>query len=258
MKRCIGWIIISLMILPIVSSQALTDDGCRSVSDAELSRSGELRYYMLGLGSSLNKEHSGLFQENSNQKMKKPAVGILLSAAVPGAGELYAGKWIKGAIFMSAEIILWIGYGHFSGEGQEYEDTFHAYADAHWSEERWRAGWEEGDPDTHTLPSTKTQQYYEMIGKYDQFKEGWDDYYEGGPDLTPRRNYYEGLRHQSNVEFKRASYCAMAALANHVLSAFDAAFTIRNANRRVESGMRVGLMRAGDSATPCFVLNVSW
>lgn len=29
---------------------------------------------------------------------------------------------------------------------------------------------------SHQLPSSKTQQYYEMIGKYEQFKAGWDDY----------------------------------------------------------------------------------
>ncbi|HAQ60826.1 TPA: hypothetical protein DCR49_02305 [Candidatus Delongbacteria bacterium] len=37
---------------------------------------------------------------------------------------------------------------------------------------------------THNLPETKTQQYYEMIGKYHQFACGWNDFtgYEYNPD----------------------------------------------------------------------------
>ena len=41
---------------------------------------------------------------------------------------------------------------------------------------------------THNLPETKTQQYYEMIGKYHQFSCGWNDFdgYEYNPDGSVR------------------------------------------------------------------------
>ena len=57
--------------------------------------------------------------------------------------------------------------------------------------------------------------------------------------LTPNRDRYEGMRDKSNQAFIRASYCTMVVLANHVLSAFDAAFTIGRKNRAVESRMRM-------------------
>ena len=69
---------------------------------------------------------------------KNPAVGILLSAAVPGAGEIYAGSWIKGVIFLGIETGLWIGYVQFYNKGKDWEDIFHVYADEHWSEDKWK------------------------------------------------------------------------------------------------------------------------
>ena len=193
--------------------------------------------------------------------MKKPAIGILLSAALPGAGEIYAGSWLKGAVLIGVEVALWVGYVHFSDKGQEWEDIFHTYANTHWSEDQWRT-WMNNHPEftdtTHTLPDTKTQQYYEMIGKYDQFKGGWDDYIEGGEALTENRDHYEGLRHESNTQFKRASYCTMLALGNRLLSVFDTAFTIRRLNRQVEARMRMVMKRTGRDTVPALALQVGW
>lgn len=82
------------------------------------------------------------------------------------------------------------------------------FADQHWIESKyieWYQTWEGWydypyyalDPLenvlTHTLPDTKSDDYYEMIGVYDQFVYGWDDvhgdplYLEpGDPTLAPR------------------------------------------------------------------------
>ena len=192
--------------------------------------------------------------ENSVINEKNPALGAAMSAILPGSGEMYSGSWIKGAIFMGAEAALWYGYFKYSGKGQDWEDTFHTYADTHWDKERWLGYYNpETDPATHSLPDTKTQQYYEMIGKYDQFKQGWDDWSAGGPDLTPNRFYYEGLRHSSNEEFKRASYCAMLVLANHVIAAFDTGFSIRRKNRAIKGD--VNLSMAAGYINPVPVVN---
>ena len=191
-------------------------------------------------------------------KQKKPLLGVVFSAAVPGTGELYAGKWLKGALFLAAEIGLWVGYSRFYANGQELEDEFQAYADTYWSEARWLENYDPSHGATHSLPETKTQQYYEMIGKYDQFRTGWDDYVAGGDPLTPHRDAYESMRHESNVEFKYASYCAMIVLANHMISAFDAGLTIRRDNQRIETAMRMTLKNTRGGPVPCLCLRVCW
>jgi len=173
-------------------------------------------------------------------------IGILFSAALPGAGQVYARSWVKGAVFLAAEIALWMGNHQWNSEGEDLEDDFHAFVDdeMNWSYQKWHNAYNsEVDPSTHHLPMdedgniVKTQQYYEMIGKYDQFKKGWADWQEGSPDLTPLRDEYETLRDDSNRAFKKASYCTMAILGNHIISALDAALTIKNVNARAQMSM---------------------
>ncbi len=97
---------------------------------------------------------------------------------------------------------------------------------------------------SHHLPETKTQQYYEMIGKYpEQFGNAWADAsynvrYEGSyggvkaGNITPMIGNYVSLRDEANRLYDRAAYGSMIALVNHVISAVDAGFTTNRYNRR--------------------------
>lgn len=95
--------------------------------------------------------------------------------------------------------------------------------------------WE--DKYSHRLPKGKTQQYYEMIGKYPhQFGNAWDDAsfdveYLGPDKITPHNDFYMEMREESNRLYDIARYGTMAALINHVISAIDAGFTTRSYNR---------------------------
>ncbi|MFQ5583295.1 MAG: hypothetical protein ACE5GL_02530 [Calditrichia bacterium] len=92
---------------------------------------------------------------------------------------------------------------------------------------------------THRLPDTKTQQYYEMIGKYpEQFGNAWEDAhfdkiysgFEG--DITPMNDAYSQMRAEANNLYNKAGYGAMVLIVNHLISAIDAGFTTRSYNRR--------------------------
>lgn len=92
---------------------------------------------------------------------------------------------------------------------------------------------------THSLPETKTQQYYEMIGKYpEQFGNAWRDAsfdasYSGFEDrVTSMNDRYTNLSKEAESLYDKAGYGSMAALINHVISAVDAGFTTRSYNRR--------------------------
>ena len=281
MRLLIGYFVFINMIFFQMSLMAQTT--LEENRDIAFSRACELHGHMMNGITDSDFGNRLRIQTPTMTGKKKPFIGILLSTVVPGTGEFYAGSLIKGAAFLGVEAVLWVGYAQYTNNGQEWENTFHHYANTHWSEpDYWvdlatRVGitgvttdnyeiyldqLRQAESDlshyTHSLPETKTQQYYEMIGKYDQFKAGWDDWEEGDPALTPNRNYYEEIRHKSNVQFKRASYCAMLALGNRLLSVFDTAWTIRRINRRVEGKMRVSLMRTDDVYSPCLVLNLNW
>jgi len=79
-----------------------------------------------------------------------------------------------------------------------------------------------------------------MIGKYDQFMFGWDDYPE--EDLNQaRRNLYLNMRRDSNNLLNKAKYSVMFSLANHILSSFDAAIAVKKHNRKGERFSQIHL-----------------
>jgi hypothetical protein len=85
---------------------------------------------------------------------------------------------------------------------------------------------------THQLPDSKTQQYYEMIGKYDQFRGGWDDYWLDTTIYnTPHREYYNTMRGKANDLLDKAKSFIVFSMVNHIVSAFDAALAAGRHNR---------------------------
>ena len=91
---------------------------------------------------------------------------------------------------------------------------------------------------------TRTQQYYELIGKYDQFITGWKDVTDRNgnrvhfSEVDSAENFhsalrleYEDQRHESNKYLKRAGNVAGLIFVNHVLSAIDAARVARARNQ---------------------------
>jgi len=188
--------------------------------------------------------------EEELYKMEHHSVGraFLYSLILPGAGEIYTGSKLKAAFFLGVEAFSWYKYISNYGDGQDLEDQYRAYANENWDPGDYRA-WlveEIGIPNdsleyapdstfTHHLPGFKTQQYYEMIGKYDQFIYGWSDTdYSTGDSSSPLRNKYLSLRDDSNSKFDSARNYAIISIATRILSAFDAALSARKLNKEAD------------------------
>jgi hypothetical protein len=208
---------------------------------------------------SVSASHRLVVGRAGSRSVKSARLAGLLSATVPGAGELYAGSWPKAAVFAAVEAGAWIEYARFTDRGNERRLKFRAYADAHWSRERWESRPNpDEDPMTHELPAYETQQYYEMIGKYNEFMKGWDDWRTDGPKLTPNRFHYETMRHNHNAQLINASRCGMIALGNHLLSALDAAWTAHRRNVRLSLRIDPETFRAGAGVAPVFAVSAAW
>jgi hypothetical protein len=189
--------------------------------------------------------------ESTEKKMTADVYGFkgksikrafVYSLVLPGAGEFYAGSKIKAGIFFGLDVALWSLYFNYHGKGKDKEKDYKAFADSSWDEEEYRVWWDTLSDETrkkysHTLPDRHDQQYYEMIGKYRQFAFAWDgfDPSNAGPDsMSPKRDCYLNLRAQSNNLLNKAKYSVMFSLANHILSAFDAAIAVKKYNRKGE------------------------
>ena len=208
------------------------------------------------------------------RKGKSSKRSFLLSALVPGLGQWYAGSKKRGLVFLGAEAALvgmWVAW---KGKGNDLEQEFRAVADEHWDPLNylaWRGSEKSKESSiTHSLPCSsevvdvyipamqqsgsadfggcapsEIQQYYELIGKYDQYVAGWDDLKRVRRDgsignaaaptevdsvenfHSERRLRYEDQRDESNRFLKRASTISGVILINHVLSALDAARVAR-------------------------------
>jgi len=228
---------------------------------------------------------------------------FLLSLAVPGAGEFYAQSYIKSGVFLAAEAAFWAGFAYYMNQYSLKEDEFESYADSSW----FRSYYEEWydsicaiecttDLGIEILPETNTQQYYEMIGKYNWFALGWNDIISREDYLmikdstytialntptdnvhdiivkflsefpSPNRETYMNMRSDANDKYTTAKYFIGAAILNHLVSAFDAAFTAKRHNDKLYQGfagiqeinIRPVIMVKNGEPTPALTCVIRW
>jgi hypothetical protein len=89
------------------------------------------------------------------------------------------------------------------------------------------SGGGKGQAFSHSLPHYGEQQYYELIGKYPQFSQGWDDSDQNSTGdfydrVTERFKYYASERGKANDYYNTASTFASIIVLNHIVSAIDA------------------------------------
>ncbi|MCD6163216.1 MAG: hypothetical protein J7K40_12525 [candidate division Zixibacteria bacterium] len=181
---------------------------------------------------------------------KSTKKAFFYSLLVPGAGEYYAGSKIKPFVFVGIEAMIWTGYFMYDKKGDDKKEEYRNYADDHyewWTFIQWWNTLDSTEQDTfsHRLPwdddintAIKDHEYYENIGKYDQFQYGWDDistYPPGVPGgeavVSPHRSFYLDLRDVANGYYNSANTMIMLSLGNHIISAFDAALTAKKFNK---------------------------
>lgn len=238
----------------------------------------QLKENLLSLYSEKN-NFSGA-EDNLQVKKKKKSVGlgVLLSALIPGAGEFYGENYLKAGIFFGIEILAWATFAYFESKGNKKEDEYQAYADENWDVRtyaRWlkNEGFNESsgiNPDepnkdvlreqimvceranfSHTMPEYGSQQYYELIGKYQNFQAGWKNLQHVPTKAAGPYNYqtyrdpvftnYAAERQKANDFFDYAKIGPITAIVNHILSAADAAWVIStyNSKIKVETGFRM-------------------
>lgn len=200
-----------------------------------------------------NLDMRGAGKDGTAKGRKSPLKAFAFSLILPGAGQAYTGSKTKALLFLGIEALSWTGHVVYHGKGEDNTDIYENYADENWIEQRYvnwlDKHWEVTDDELaidndgfpvfgHNLPDTRTQQYYEMIGKYNQFVYGWNDTDSSASTgdahpgvYSPKRIYYEGLRNDANKMYNRASTALVVMMVNHVISAFEAALAARSYNK---------------------------
>lgn len=213
---------------------------------------------------------------------KLPKRALFLSALIPGAGELYADSYLKAAAFFMVEVSAWTFYAVYNQKGKDKEKEFQQFADENWDPMAWLAWYDSApkelqDRFTHAShmvelinQNKKTQQYYEMIGKYSEFVVGWkgvprDLEHDFDKIIDYRKNNcqiaddYMKQRAKSNDLYATARTGTTIAMLNHLLSAIDAAWTAKQHNNRlVKTALRFEQIEFANQLQPFLSLKIQW
>ncbi len=204
----------------------------------------------------------------SDKNEKSPALGAVLSGLVPGAGQFYAKSYLKSALFIGVEAGLWILYAIFEKKGDDQTIFYQNYANQNWDVRRYAqwlvqenfpgsGGINPSEPDrevlrqqinicesqnfSHTLPPYGAQQYYEVIGKYQNYVAGWaeavgmninkNNY---GSIKLPQVDYYMNERQSANKYYDKGTLTLTGVIINHLLSAVDGVLSVNSYNNKIK------------------------
>lgn len=211
-------------------------------------------------------------ESKKSDESKSPILGAVFSGILPGTGEFYAKSFLKAAIFFGIEAGLWTAYSIYESNGDEQTEDYQNYANQYWDVYKY-ATWlkeqnfsgsdgidlsadkynlrkqvnvVEAQNFSHQLPPYGAQQYYELIGKYQNFVAGWAD---ADLNVMNRNNYityktdmfvgYSYDRQEANDYYNKSSTTLSLIILNHVLSSADAAWSVSMFNKdlKVKTGI---------------------
>jgi hypothetical protein len=205
---------------------------------------------------------------------KSPVLSGVLSALIPGAGQIYNGDYWIAVAFVAVEAALVTTAVVYDNKGDDQTTSFENYADDytnpdhHWSVvnyAEWLNTYHDGNieinPDeslppwervdwnqvnaaevgSHHLPPHGEQQYYELIGKYHEYSPGWNDFTGGAnkEQISANFTYYAGERGQANDYYNTASTAIVGIYINHLLAAAEAVWGANRFNDKLAINLRV-------------------
>jgi len=267
-KNVLPTILFSILFIGIVFGQS------------EIEKKVELTGSLYADSKIIMKDYSELSSNPTADDMsskKSPVLAGVLSALIPGAGQIYNEDYWIAAAFVVVEAALVTTAVVYDNKGDDQTEYFQNYADDytnpdhHWSVvdyAQWlvdyhnadrnkiiisddanlppweRVDWNElnaAEVGSHHLAMHGEQQYYEMIGKYHQFSAGWNDFTGGANKEIISANfiYYSDQRGQANDYYNTASTAIVGIYINHLLAAGEAIWGANRFNDKLAINLRV-------------------
>jgi hypothetical protein len=183
---------------------------------------------------------------------RSQSVAMLLSAAVPGAGQAYVDGVPNGIWFFLVEAAAWTTGALLRTSGEQAREDAATYAGvpadsaSSWSFARWSAATGEDPAPLETLYSGDPEAFYDLIGNDDRALQGWS----GDPAAT--RSGFVDLRATSDRRLHGARWSESVIWVNHVVSAFDAIRAARKHNQSLGGGVGLELNTGWKRGAPTF------
>jgi len=172
---------------------------------------------------------------------KSEGWAMMMSAAVPGTGQLYVGE-ASGWLFLVAEVAGWTGHFLVHDRAQSLSNDAANYvgdptdSSSTWSFARYTEATGGEAKQLETLWMHDRDAFYQALATDAQFKDGFK-----GPDQVATYSTYSDIRQSSQDRFKQVHYLDVALLLNHVVAAFDALRAARAHNVPLQRNMDLKL-----------------
>jgi hypothetical protein len=195
------------------------------------------------------------------QRVKSLPKTLVLSALLPGSGQLYNGNPSKAAVFFSAEAALWIGYARLNQEVKWSENNFQQFAlvnaglPLHSSDQVYRAANNFQSSDLfnqqvevnirnnllilvgdETVPLSDREFYASLLNDQQAYQEFLKQFIYTAPETWDWGNIgnfkkYHELRQDRQQMLIFRNFAFGAILLNHIISTADAVIMNRRAKR---------------------------
>jgi hypothetical protein len=169
-----------------------------------------------------------------------PKLAFLLSAVLPGAGQLYLGER-RAYAYLGADISFWFARFAYKDASRRREGESEAFARRHWSYDRYHGSrgtlpcsdyWRAADDSLIArLQQTDPKRFYEVLAGSHAYRCGWDGTTLDANQMPASWNKFRQIRQQATDLDNNARIALVAAVLGRVVSGVDA---YRSARRRLE------------------------
>jgi hypothetical protein len=180
---------------------------------------------------------------------RSEGLAAALSAAVPGAGQIYAGE-SSGWWFALAEVAGWTANRIYLHKAQTERDRSSRFAGdpadsaSAWSFARWTAATGQDPSELEQIWVVDRQAFYETIARDPRYLAGWD----GDPVVT--RGAFSDIRGAARTHYDRASRLGYALWINHLVAALDALRAARLHNLPLQRNLELRLKSSWRDGRP--------
>ncbi len=169
---------------------------------------------------------------------RSPGLAFVLSAVLPGAGQLYLGER-RAYVYLGADAAAWFARSSYRGAARTQERSFRSFAQRHWSiatfSSRDHETWSAADSvRIAELLASGSSQFYDEIGRKDAYRGGWDDF----GTLQQNRGKFQDMRSRKSDLDSNARIAMVGLVLNRLVSSMDA---LRSARGRTGDPPRVRL-----------------
>jgi hypothetical protein len=170
------------------------------------------------------------------ERQRSEVAALALSAALPGAGQLYAGER-RGLAFAAAEALGWLGWILLRRNADGLRDDARLLAGSPedsasaWSFERWEDATLEDASHIRALYAADREAFEAAIGEDGRYASGWSN--------AEVRAQFGELRGRSDRRLVQSRVTEGMLWVNHVLAALDAVRAARMHNVQLTGGVEL-------------------